>query len=355
MNYIGSKSSLLPFLEHVVRQVTDGTEKTFFDLFAGTGAVGRHFKSLGFTVIANDIQYYSYILNKAYIGIDRQPEFRQLRSDLSAELSLPQTAFESGVELVLAYLNQLPGRRGFISSNYSPAGKRNYYTQSNAERADAIRMLVEDWRRLNLINEYEYFYLLAALIEATDQVANTASVYGAYLKAFKKSACRPLTLKPLRVLSRGDGCQVHNQEATKLIGAIGCDILYLDPPYNQRQYGANYHVLETIARYDSPVLSGATGMREYPRSDFCKNRKAGSAFEEIIRRARARHILISYNDEGLLPVAELQRLLALRGTPTIFTTSHSRFKADSGRVYKRAETTEYVHYVRVTTPAEGEL
>jgi len=354
MNYIGSKSSLLPFLEQVVRQVTAGTEKTFCDLFAGTGAVGRHFKSLGFTVIANDIQYYSYILNKAYVGIDREPDFQQLRADLPPELTPRQALFEDGVGLVLAYLNQLPGRTGFISSNYSPAGKRNYYTQSNAEQADAIRLVVEDWRRAELINEHEYFYLLATLLEAADQVANTASVYGAYLKTFKKSACRPMTLRPLRIVNGGGGCQVHNQEATQLAGAISCDILYLDPPYNQRQYGANYHVLETIARYDSPVLTGTTGMREYQRSDFCKHRKVGSAFEEIIRRARARHILISYNDEGLLPVAELQRLLALRGRPAIFKTSHSRFKADSGRVYKRAATTEYIHYVQVTTPAEGE-
>lgn len=358
MNYIGSKSSLLPFLEDVVRQVSDGTDKIFCDLFAGTGAVGRHFKSLGLSVIANDIQYYAYALNKAYIGIDQPPEFKQLQTTLAGGSGRIKALFADPLETVLGYLNELPGRQGFISSNYSPAGERYYYTESNAERADAIRMLVEDWHDRQLIDEQEYFYLIATLIEAIDQVANTASVYGAYLKSFKKSACRPLTLKPLRLVKSVGSCQVHNiynKEATQLIREIDCDILYLDPPYNQREYGANYHVLETIARYDTPVLTGTTGMRDYRRSDFCKNRKVASAFEEIIRHARAKHILISYNDEGLLPGRELQRLLALRGEPATFNTSYNRFKADSRRTYKREGTTEYVHYVRVATAAERDL
>lgn len=352
MNYIGSKSTLLPFLENIVREVTDGTEKIFCDLFAGTGAVGRHFKSLGLRVIANDIQYYSYALNKAYIEIDRPPEFQRVLSKLTGQVEQFEHQQSDPLQALLGYLNELPGRPGFISSHYSPVGNRYYYTQSNAERADAIRIQVEEWYAGELIDEPEYFYLIATLIEAIDQVANTASVYGAYLKNFKRSACRPLTLKPLRLVEGTGGCRVHNEDASTLVSAINCDILYLDPPYNQREYGANYHVLETIARYDSPLLSGTTGMRDYSRSDFCKNRKVGSAFEQIIRRAQTRHILISYNDEGLLPARDLQDILTLRGSPTIYATSYNRFKADRARAYKRNETTEYVHYVRVINPAE---
>ncbi|MFN6202680.1 MAG: DNA adenine methylase [Acidobacteriota bacterium] len=349
MNYIGSKYTLLPFLESVFRQISDGTEKTFCDLFAGTGMVGRHFKSLGLRVIANDIQYYAYSLNKAYIELNHQPEFSNLRQALNDELKSYNSLLSDPLDELFQYLNSVPGKKGFITHNYSPAGNRKYYTEYNAEKADAIRQLIEDWRQEKLINNEEYFYILASLIEAIDQVANTASVYGAYLKSFKKSAIKPLTLRPIRLINHVPDCRAHNANASQLVKDIDCDILYLDPPYNQREYGANYHVLETVAKYDSPSLSGTTGMREYVRSDFCKNKKVAAAFEELILTAKTKHILISYNDEGLLPFDKLQSILRLRGEPRLFTQSYSRFKADNSRVYKRNSTVEHLHYVRVTT------
>ncbi|MFZ4794322.1 MAG: DNA adenine methylase [Blastocatellia bacterium] len=352
MNYIGSKYSLLPFLEDIFRQISDGTEKVFCDLFAGTGIVGRHFKTLGLKVIANDIQYYSYALNKAYLEIDQTPDFAAIRSALTTELKESESGLMTDpLEDFFQYLNRLPGQKGFISSNYGPAGNRYYYTEENAEKADALRLLIEEWKGGQLVTEPEYFYLITSLIEAMDRVANTASVYGAYLKKFKKSASRPMKLRPLQLVNHVAGCRVYNVDAGYLINTIDCDVLYLDPPYNHREYGANYHVLETIAKYDSPLLTGTTGMRDYDRSDFCKVKKAAKAFENIIRSARARHILVSYNDEGILPVEELQQLLALRGEPVIFRTEYNRFKADNGRQYKRDKTVEYVHYVRVVKSA----
>jgi len=351
MNYIGSKYSLLPFLEGVFRQVCDGTEKTFCDLFAGTGVVGRHFKSLGLRVIANDIQYYAYSLNKAYIELNHPPDFSNLRLAIVDELKCYRSLLSDPLDELFQYLNNTPGKKGFITNHYSPAGNRKYYTEQNAEKADALRQLLEVWREKQLINDQEYFYIIASLIEAIDQVANTASVYGAYLKSFKKSATRPLNLRPIQLINHVENCQAYNRNAIQLIKEIDCDILYLDPPYNHREYGANYHVLETIAKYDSPSLSGTTGMREYEKSDFCKNKKVAPAFEEIIRNAKAKHILVSYNDEGLLPIEKLQSILELRGNPQMFTTSYSRFKADNGRVYKRDSTVEHVHYVRVIKSA----
>ncbi len=332
MNYIGSKLTLLPFLEQVFRQVTDGSEKVFCDLFAGTGAVGRHFKSLGLQVIANDLQYYAYALNKAYLEINKTPAFTGLRA-----LS-PQEP--------LAFINALPGSAGFITNHYSPAGGRMYYTEANAQKADAIRQAIEQWRAAKIITEQEYFYVLCALLEAIDQVANTTSVYGAYLKKFKATALRPLQLKPLQLTNHVTGCRVWQQDANQLITQIECDVLYLDPPYNHRQYGANYHVLETIAAYDNPSLKGVTGMRDYPKSDYCRSLSAPQVMEQLIRSARTKHILVSYNDEGVMNLSEIQKLLSLRGNPQLFQTNYNRFKADNGREYKRDATVEYVHYVR---------
>lgn len=333
MNYIGSKLSLLPFLDEVFRQVADGSEKVFCDLFAGTGAAGRHFKARGLRVIANDLQYYAYALNKAYLEINETPDFAGLRA-------------RYGETDALSFINNLPGVAGFITEHYSPAGGRQYYTEENARKADAIRQAIEEWRASGLMTEQEYFYVLCSLLEAIDQVANTASVYGAYLKKFKASATRPLRLKPLELVNHVQGCRAWHRDANELIADIECDVLYLDPPYNHRQYGANYHVLETVAAYDAPPLKGVTGMREYAKSSYCRQQTAHEAMAQLIRTARANHILVSYNDEGVMSLQEMQDLLRLRGEPQLFQTSYNRFKADNGRKYKRDATVEYVHYVR---------
>lgn len=334
MNYIGSKLTLLPFLEQVFRQVTDGNEKVFCDLFAGTGTVGRHFKNLGLQILANDLQYYAYALNKAYLEINETPAFTGLRA-LSSQAPLD-------------FINELPGGAGFITNHYSPAGGRLYYTEANAQKADAIRQAIAQWRTENLITEQEYFYVLCSLLEAIDKVANTASVYGAYLKKFKATALRPLHLKPLTLINHISGCRAWQQDANELITQIECDVLYLDPPYNHRQYGANYHVLETIAAYDSPKLKGITGLRDYLKSDYCRKDAAYAALENLILQARAKHILISYNDEGVLSLKDIHAILKLRGTPQKYQKKYTRYKSDNKRQYSKDSTFEYLHYVRVS-------
>ncbi|MGH9838106.1 MAG: DNA adenine methylase [Blastocatellia bacterium] len=349
MNYIGSKHSLLPFIEQVFREMCGDGETTFCDIFAGTGAVGRHFKRLGLRVIANDFQHYAYALNRAYIEINHPPKFDRLRREFAG--SFAGSSEDDPVRQTLAFVGGLRGRRGFITKHYSPAGDRLYYTEANAKRADAIRQSLEEWRERKLIADEEYFYLLCSLLEAIDQVANTASVYGAFLKQFKASALRPLALKPLELSNHVAGCRVYQRDANELIREIECDVLYLDPPYNHRQYGANYHVLETIAAYDNPRLKGVTGMRDYPRSRYCQTKEAAEALEDLVRNARTKHILMSYNDEGLLGLNEVRRILSLRGKPETFEQKYMRFKADNGRKYKRDATIEYLHYVRIDKSA----
>ncbi|MDQ3010909.1 MAG: DNA adenine methylase [Acidobacteriota bacterium] len=176
MNYIGSKHSLLPFIEQVWREVRDGSEKTACDIFAGTGAVGRLFKRLGLRVIANDFQRYAYALNKAYLEINHPPRFTKLRRAYQPAIITSQFKSATAVEQALNLINSLDGAPGFIAENYSSAGNRSYYSEENAEKADAIRQAIQDWRDQKFISQPEYFYLLASLLEAIDQVANTASV-----------------------------------------------------------------------------------------------------------------------------------------------------------------------------------
>src|SRR5262245_57517589 len=175
MNYIGSKYTLLPFIEKTFRRISDGSEKTVCDIFAGTGAVGRLFKKLGLRVLANDFQYYAYALNKAYIEINEHPPFAQLRRKYKNEFARLGCEAAGSIESALAFVNSLPGAPGFIARNYGPAGARLYYTRENAEKADAIRQAIEDWLARGVITEQEYFYLLCSLLEAIDQEIGRAS------------------------------------------------------------------------------------------------------------------------------------------------------------------------------------
>jgi adenine-specific DNA-methyltransferase len=342
MNYIGSKHSLLPFIDECVERVTGGDYETVCDIFAGTGAVGRFFKKRGKRVIANDIQYYSYALNRHYIGNNWEPPFRGLGLDKTANI-------------VIKSLNELPSISGFIHENYCTNG-RQYFTPENGQKCDAIRTQIEKWWVQKKITEDEYFFLLASLLESIDRVANTASVYGAFLKHVKGSAAKPLKLVGAEVVhSAVKNHAVYNLDANDLIKRIECDVLYLDPPYNHRQYCGNYHVLETIAKYDFPDLAGKTGMRadEGKASKYCSRVNVKNAFADLIKNAKAKYIFLSYNNEGLLTPDDIREIMSVRGEYGVFKKEYPRFRADKGEVRNFAadRTVEYLHYVTVGSPA----
>lgn len=144
-----------------------------------------------------------------------------------------------------------------------------YFSDFNARKCDAIRITIEEWLKHGKINEHEYFFLLGSLLNSIDKYANTASVYGAYLKTLKKSALKEMKLVALPIMKGNVECKVYNEDISELIKNVSGDILYLDPPYNSRQYCSNYHLLETIARYDNPQIKGKTGLRDYSRSKKC--------------------------------------------------------------------------------------
>lgn len=328
LNYIGSKYSLLDFLETTIEEVTgykNGDNYVFGDLFAGTGIVGQTYKAKGCTVISNDIQYYSYVLNKHYI--ENIPEL-----DTS----------------VLDALNNLQPVEGFIYKNYceGSGSGRNYFTNENGMKCDAIRIELERLHSNGQINDNLYFYYLASLVNSIDKYANTASVYGAFLKHIKKSAQKEFILELLPVVSGSVG-EVYNDDINMLAKKIHGDVLYLDPPYNARQYCANYHVLETIARYDNPVLSGVTGLRDYSdqKSKYCSKRTVAVMFEDLIRNAQFKYIFLSYNNEGLMSLDTIKEIMSRYGEYSFFTKEYKRFKADKdeNRNIAADSTTEYLH------------
>lgn len=325
MNYIGSKLSLIDFLVDSIEQVTNKSKGVFADLFAGTGIVGSTFKQKGFEVFANDIQHYSYVLNKHFI-----------ENSESVDVSL------------IKHLNALEGTEGFIYKNYCNGSgcERNYFTDENGKKCDSIRIEIDRLYDNGEITENQYYYLLASLINSIDKYANTASVYGAFLKHIKKSAARTFELELLPIIEGKKGT-VYNEDINNLITKINGDILYLDPPYNVRQYCANYHVLETISRYDNPVLNGKTGLRDYngQKSKYCSGKTVASSFDDLISKADFKYIFLSYNNEGLMSLDTIREIMSKYGKYDVFTKEYHRFRSDKeeNRNHKASTTTEYLH------------
>lgn len=327
MNYIGSKHKLFDFIKHSVHSVVGQnlSDKVFCDLFAGTGIVGRNFKAVVKQVISNDIEYYSFVLNRNYIENHTPFEYKHLVDEL----------------------NNINGIKGFVFEEYSENGKaqRQYFSEKNGKKIDAIRQKIESWKNEKQITENQYYFLLASLLESADKIANTASVYGAFLKQIKKSAQKEMIIEPAEFDINDHDHKVFNMDSNELVKKISGDILYLDPPYNARQYGANYHLLNTIAKYDRFTPKGKTGLRTYEKSTFCSKNSVTKSFEELIKNAQFKYTFLSYNNEGLMTENEIRSIMSKYGKYDLVTTDYQRFKADKqeNRNHKANSTTEYLH------------
>ena len=190
-----------------------------------------------------------------------------------------------------------------------------------------------------------YYFLLCSLIESADKHANTASVYGAFLKHLKKSAQKSLVIAPATYQFNNHNHQVYREDANILIKSISGDILYLDPPYNARQYGANYHLLNTIAEYKAFEPKGKTGLREYNKSNYCSKSVVKDAFDSLIADAKFKYIVLSYNNEGLMSIDCIRQIMSKYGRYQVFQKEYSRFRADKAenRNHLADTTTEYLH------------
>ena len=322
MRFIGNKTNLLDEIKKVIDENCSDGSQIFCDIFSGTGSVSRFFKPY-YKIISNDIMYFSYMLTAATIENNNVPTFEKLR--------------QNGINDPFSYLEENITDEttvGFVEKAYSPNGEagRMYFTPENAHKIDSIRMTIETWRNNGWLSASEYKYLIAALIEAVPFVSNITGTYGAYLKSWDKRSFKPLGLVKLSVSDNEQRNICYNEDANELIQKISGDILYIDPPYNARQYLPNYHVLETIAKYDNPNLSGVTGVRPYDRekSNYCIKRKVRESFEELIKNADFRHIVISYSDDGLLSEDELIEILktyCIEDSVKLYKIPYSRYQS----------------------------
>lgn len=341
MRYIGNKTNLLSNIDQVIKENCDGSEEIFCDLFSGTSSVARFFKNR-YRIISNDMLYFSYTLQKATISNNIEPSFKKVRNKLNTDN-------------ILDYLETIDIEnkeyKSFIYDNYSPNDncERMYLIPENAKRIDYIRNTIEEWKKEKLINESEYFYLLAALIEGVPFVSNITGTYGAYLKDWDKRAFKKFEMIRLNVINNNKKNECYQEDANKLIGKIEGDILYIDPPYNSRQYLPNYHLLETIARYDNPKINGKTGIRTYnqEKSNYCIKSKVYNELEELIANAKFKHIIISYNQEGILKKEDIEQILKKYGDENTYKLYQIPYKKYQNKLTKKIEEHyEYIFYIK---------
>lgn len=333
--YIGNKTKLLPHILKRVRELI-GDTGVVADIMAGTGSVALELKKKNYTVIASDVMTYSYHHLVTNLQLSEYPKFKGVM-DLIGESQDDIPYFK-----VLDYLNSISPEKGFFFREFSPDGfplngtpPRKYFTSENAEKIDAIRVCINEWIQTKRINDKEASLLKHTLIMAVNEVANISGTYGYFLSTFKNNSTNKIWLKPVEIEPyNSKGHTVMHGFAEDLAGLITADLCYIDPPYMKRQYAANYHILETIARGDFPDAIGKSGLRDWwdQHSKLCTKTKGLQSFEKIMYEMCCNKFLVSYSEDGLFSLNQLEDCFSKFGEVTIQQIDYNRFKSNDSKL-----------------------
>jgi adenine-specific DNA-methyltransferase len=289
IKYLGSKRRLVPVISAMASAAGGDTA---LDLFSGTARVGSALKAAGMKVTAVDTATYAKVLADTYVATDER------------------AIDEEELALAIAELDRLPGAAGYVTEVF--CGQARYFHPDNGTRIDAIRDGIEH----RYAGSHLYSILLTSLLEAADRVDSTTGLQMAFLKSWAPRALRPLALR-VPALLPGPGAALLG-DACKLAGTLGpFDVAYLDPPYNQHRYFGNYHVWETLVRWDAPVHYGIACKRadcrdEATASVFNRRREMPGALEAVIGAVDAEVVLVSHNDESWVTVPEVVAMCRAR-------------------------------------------
>lgn len=340
MRFIGNKELITSEIRELLDQkglinkkrtlFEEATNKrlTFFDAFCGTGAVADSVKD-SFNIVANDILKWCVIYTRGRVCAN-ECHFENLGFD-------PFEYFNSNSKRV----------KGFFYKTYSPgASKRMYFSPDNAGRIDYFRTTIEKWKQSNLITENEYAYLLASLIDSVSVVSNTAGVYGAFLKHWDSRATKNIEFKKVAFNpSSNNEAEFLNSKIEDVVSEVNCDILYLDPPYTQNQYGTQYHLLETLVLYDNPSVSTITGSRSTSpmRSDWSKEYKTHIHFDKILAKTKAKYIIFSYSQDGFMSKSFIEACLKRYGKPDTYICKKISYRKYTN--FKSKESNDHFEYL----------
>lgn len=299
IKYLGSKRVLVPKLVELVNDLPRA--QTFLDVFSGTARVGHAMKAAGLRVRANDHNAYAHVLAQCYVAADRD-------------------AVEEPARRLLAELQALPPRPGYVTETFCERAR--YFQPKNGARIDAIRERIE---ALDLPPDLRAV-VLVSLMEASDRVDSTTGVQMAYLKHWAPRAHNDLELRLPRLLpGRGDA---HDLDAQQFVQQHEADVVYLDPPYNQHKYLGNYHVWETLVRWDAPPTYGIAQKRidcRTRRSPFNSKPRFHEAMRTLVEAVRARWLLVSFNNEGYISRDGMLALLGERGPVEVMEIAYDRY------------------------------
>lgn len=333
VRYIGSKARLAGAILDIIGDPCSGSSR-FVDAFCGTGIVAKTAALRGWNVAGNDTLLSSTYLADASLYSSSEIDFSSLGSYGDA----------------VALLNESQPVEGFIWRTYSPASlrfsglERRYFTESNAVKIDATRAKIAEWHESGLIGYHEQVLLVADLIEAVNSVANIAGTYGCFLKKWTQQSQADFRIHARTLLS-------HKVEHRMRVGDVfniqtaSSDTVYLDPPYTKRQYASYYHIPETLAYHDEPVVEGVAGLRPWKHiaSPFCYKTRALDAIFDCISRLEANKVYLSYSSQGHVELDELMGLLPKLGKVTMYSLGEiGRYRPNRGAADSGASVEEYL-------------
>jgi adenine-specific DNA-methyltransferase len=318
LNYIGSKFQLLDWISETILEKMgyagfQGLKVA--DLFSGTGIVSHYFRELGASVVANDAEPYSSVITHAFVRSCYTMRCRKILDKFQKDLDEKKHSAVAG----------------YITRNYTPFNgcERMFFTVENGRRIDYVRAALEEL----VLDEDERAFLLASLLLSADAVSNVPAVYGCFLKNFKAKALKEMRLQPLhtRTGAAMEGSRVTCSDVLTLKDIGEMDIVYLDPPYNKRQYSKNYFPLNMIAKKPGsamPEIKGKTGIpADCFMSPFCKKSAVEGAFTTLFKSLKASWVFLSYNSESLVGKERMLELMGQFGTVSVVERDYKRFKS----------------------------
>lgn len=352
--YIGNKCKISHEIVNEVES-TIGKSGWVSDLMCGTGSVSAALRNAGYNVIASDVMSFAVCHARVQLMINSPPSFDLLQDKCSW---LQNVAPNRRYERVIGFLNALEPIEGYFYREFSPEGQpmngnppRKYFTSENARRIDAIRSQLREWEAAGLLTIDERALLKHDLIMAVNEIANISGTYGHYHSKFHNGAVGRLTLKPslepnLFPVDTSKKHIVMQGYAEDLAKDIKADLCYIDPPYMKRQYAANYHILETLARGDEPEAVGKSGLRPWrdQYSNFCSKLMIRDSFKKIFTDMNCDNFLISYSEDGLLSKEELTELFSQFGDTSLRTFKYKRFRSNNSSLGNEVQ--EYIFRLR---------